>query len=184
MADLDKIKVGDTTYNIKDPGAVQKSTLTTKGDIYYASAAKTPARLGIGSSGQVLTVSNGVPAWVTPSGGSATHLYKHVWTVNSSTMFSDYYAHDIIIISTSNSTTDYAAVINGAINLYQGKVVFILEDYNSGDYYLFGVDSYSASTGDIDCRYFDNYNGILVFDEYNPFNTMAITVSDVVTQIA
>lgn len=166
-------------------GKTDKSTLTTKGDIYYASAANTPARLGIGSSGQVLTVSNGVPAWATPSGGSATHLYKHVWTVNTSTMSSDYYAHDIIIISTSNSTTDYAAVIRGAINLYQGKVVFIFEDWSGGgDYYLFGVDSYSASTGDILCRYFDNYNGVLVFDEYNPFNTMAITVSDVVTQIA
>jgi hypothetical protein len=32
------------------------STLTTAGDIAYASAAGTPARLGIGSSAQVLTV--------------------------------------------------------------------------------------------------------------------------------
>jgi len=37
--------------------------LTTTGDIYYASAAATPTRLGIGSSGQYLTVSGGVPAW-------------------------------------------------------------------------------------------------------------------------
>lgn len=43
--------------------------LTTTGDTYYASAAGTPARLGIGSSTQVLTVSGGVPAWATPAGG-------------------------------------------------------------------------------------------------------------------
>jgi len=32
-----------------------KSTLTTKGDIYAASAASTPARVGVGTNGQVLT---------------------------------------------------------------------------------------------------------------------------------
>jgi hypothetical protein len=47
-----------------------KSTLTTTGDIYYASGANTPARLGIGSTGNVLTVASGVPSWAAPAGGS------------------------------------------------------------------------------------------------------------------
>ena len=47
-----------------------KSTLTTTGDIYYASGASTPARLGIGSSAQVLTVAGGLPSWATPGGGN------------------------------------------------------------------------------------------------------------------
>jgi hypothetical protein len=46
-----------------------KSTLTTTGDIYYASAASTPARLGIGSTGNVLTVASGIPSWAAPAGG-------------------------------------------------------------------------------------------------------------------
>jgi hypothetical protein len=46
-----------------------KSTLTTTGDIYYASSASTPARLGIGSTGNVLTVASGVPSWAAPAGG-------------------------------------------------------------------------------------------------------------------
>ena len=46
-------------------------TLTTTGDVIYASAAHTPARLGIGSSAQVLTVSGGIPAWATPSVSAA-----------------------------------------------------------------------------------------------------------------
>jgi len=46
--------------------SVINNTLTsTTGDIIYASAANTPARLGIGSSAQVLTVSGGIPAWAT-----------------------------------------------------------------------------------------------------------------------
>jgi hypothetical protein len=41
---------------------------TTTGDIAYRSAtANTNTRLGIGSSGQVLTVAAGVPSWATPS---------------------------------------------------------------------------------------------------------------------
>ena len=51
-----------------------KNTLTTTGDIYYASAANTPARLGIGSSAQVLTVVSGIPTWAAPSGATASYV--------------------------------------------------------------------------------------------------------------
>lgn len=43
--------------------------LTTTGDTFYASAAATPNRLGIGSTGNVLTVAGGVPVWSAPAGG-------------------------------------------------------------------------------------------------------------------
>jgi hypothetical protein len=50
--------------------SIQKSLLTTTGDVIYASAASTPARLGIGTSGQILSVNgSGLPAWTTPAGG-------------------------------------------------------------------------------------------------------------------
>ena len=53
--------------------SVINNTLTsTTGDIIYASAANTPARLGIGSSAQVLTVASGVPSWATASAGGMT----------------------------------------------------------------------------------------------------------------
>jgi len=48
-----------------------KSTLTTTGDIYYASAANTPARLAIGSTSDVLTVAGGIPSWAAPAGGAS-----------------------------------------------------------------------------------------------------------------
>ena len=50
-------------------GVINNTLTTTTGDIIYASAANTPARLGIGSTGQVLTVSGGIPAWATTSTG-------------------------------------------------------------------------------------------------------------------
>jgi hypothetical protein len=46
---------------------INDSLLTTTGDTIYASGANTPARLGIGTTGQVLSVSGGIPAWATPS---------------------------------------------------------------------------------------------------------------------
>ena len=48
---------------------------TTLGDIEYRSAtANTNTRLAIGTSGQVLSVSGGVPAWTTISSGGMTEL--------------------------------------------------------------------------------------------------------------
>lgn len=41
--------------------------LTTTGDIIYSSSGSTAARRGIGSTGDVLTVSGGVPAWASSS---------------------------------------------------------------------------------------------------------------------
>jgi len=41
--------------------------MTTTGDTIYSSSGSTPARLGIGSTGQVLTVAAGIPSWATPA---------------------------------------------------------------------------------------------------------------------
>jgi hypothetical protein len=49
--------------------------MTTTGDTIYSSSGSTPARLGIGSTGNVLTVAGGVPTWSAPaSGGGMTSL--------------------------------------------------------------------------------------------------------------
>ena len=48
---------------------------TTLGDIEYrSSTANTNTRLGIGSTGQVLTVASGVPSWATSASGGWTSL--------------------------------------------------------------------------------------------------------------
>jgi hypothetical protein len=48
---------------------VNDSLLTATGDIIYASGVSTPARRAIGTTGQVLSVSGGVPVWATPTTG-------------------------------------------------------------------------------------------------------------------
>lgn len=49
-------------------GGTSQSTYTT-GDILYASASNTLTKLSVGSNGQVLTVSSGVPSWQAAAGG-------------------------------------------------------------------------------------------------------------------
>ena len=79
--------------------------VTTAGDTTYATAANTLARLGVGSTGQVLTVSGGLPAWagqvtsigaILDGGGSAiaanTIIYVRVpfaCTINEFTILAD-----------------------------------------------------------------------------------------------
>jgi len=59
---------GSAWTNLDTTGMV--NPMTTTGDTIYSSSGSTPARLGIGSTGQVLTVAGGVPSWATPAGGA------------------------------------------------------------------------------------------------------------------
>ena len=82
------IPLSDTFSQTVADGRFIKNTLTTTtGDIIYASGANTPARLGIGSSAQVLTVSGGIPAWTTPAGGGFTLLSTATLSNNASFNF-------------------------------------------------------------------------------------------------
>ena len=67
---------------------IDKSILTTKGDIIYASVANTPTRLGIGANGKVLKVVNGIPAWsddnnTTYSAGNGISLNGTTFSLNT-----------------------------------------------------------------------------------------------------
>jgi len=57
--DLDFTWAGDATNTVVDAA----------GDLLYGSAADTLSRLAIGTTGQVLTVSSGLPVWASPAGG-------------------------------------------------------------------------------------------------------------------
>lgn len=95
-------------------GGIQPTLLTTTGDIMYASSASNPARLGIGSSAQVLTVASGVPSWATPSSG--LNLIKRASfsnVANTGTTFDNvfttsYFQYLVVLesISASTSTDD------------------------------------------------------------------------------
>ena len=63
---------GSAWANLDTTGMV--NPMTTTGDTIYSSSGSTPARLGIGSTGQVMTVAGGIPSWATPSSGGMTVL--------------------------------------------------------------------------------------------------------------
>ena len=89
-----------------------KATLTTTGDIYYASAANTPARLGIGTTGQVLNVASGLPAWATASSGALTFIRRSSFSSVATTtttfdgIFTSTYKVYIVIVESMFSSTD------------------------------------------------------------------------------
>ena len=128
---------------------VPKTLTSTTGDIIYASAANTPARLGIGSSAQVLTVASGVPSWATPVSGSFTQLatgtvsgtsitlssisqsYKHLYLVLSSVQLSA--ATDLAVRPNNDSSTDYASVyLQVGGNTVAGRTTDTLIYFNGG----------------------------------------------------
>jgi hypothetical protein len=86
------------------------TAITTNGDLIYGTGSGTFSRLGIGSSGQVLNVSAGVPAWSTPSSGggmtllSTTTLSGATTTISSiSGSYKTLYA---VIYGVTNNTTE------------------------------------------------------------------------------
>jgi hypothetical protein len=81
---------------------IPKTLTTTTGDIIYASSANTPARLGIGSTNQVLKVTGGVPVWATASSGAMTKVtsasFSDVASVTVDECFTSTYKNYVIRI--------------------------------------------------------------------------------------
>ena len=99
-----------SAYDLAD-GAIPKTLTTTTGDVIYASAANTPARLGIGSTSQVLTVTGGVPVWATPAGGSGGMTLLDTVTlsgasVTSASLSGSYKNLQVIIKNQKDNTSD------------------------------------------------------------------------------
>ncbi len=62
-------------YGTLVTGGGLHNPMTTKGDtIYSADNSGTPARLGVGATGQVLTVAAGIPSWANASSGFANPM--------------------------------------------------------------------------------------------------------------
>ena len=64
------------------------STATTNGDLLYGTGSGALARLGIGSTSDVLTVSGGVPTWAAPAGGGGMTLMSTTTLSGASTTIS------------------------------------------------------------------------------------------------
>jgi hypothetical protein len=83
------------------------TTITTNGDLIYGTGSGTYTRRGIGSTGNVLTVSGGVPVWAAPAGGGkvlqVVQAEYSTGTTIASTTFTDTGLTASITPSASNS---------------------------------------------------------------------------------
>jgi hypothetical protein len=88
--------------------------MTTTGDTIYSSSGSTPARLGIGSTGQVLTVAGGVPSWATPAAGGGGKVLQVVYgstTTPTSVNTTTYTDTSLSASITPSATTSKVLVI-------------------------------------------------------------------------
>ena len=95
--------------------------MTTTGDTIYSSSGSTPARLGIGTTGQVLTVAGGVPSWATPAGGGGKVLQvvqslTTGYIATTSTSYTD--ANLSATITPTSATSKILIMITQAVRFY------------------------------------------------------------------
>jgi hypothetical protein len=112
----------DTTTKALNPS-------TTLGDIEYrSSTANTNTRLGIGSTGNVLTVSGGVPVWAAPAGGGKVLQVVQATTATQVSKANDSYSDAMSVSITPSSTSSKILLMfsgnfymNGANTLARGR---------------------------------------------------------------
>lgn len=117
--------------------------MTTTGDTIYSSSGSTPARLGIGSTGQVLTVAGGVPTWATAAGGKNFTLLN-----TGGTALSGSTTVTVSGISNADVIFVYIAGASSGTNAY--NVSFRVNGLSTGIYnyqgpYISAGSGYSAS---------------------------------------
>lgn len=90
------------------------SPITTTGDIIYSSAGTTNSRLGIGTTGQVLTVASGLPSWSTVGAASfAVNVGPSgtiAWSLVSGNTYNAVITHNLgtvnVVVQAADTTTN------------------------------------------------------------------------------
>jgi len=111
---------GSAWTNLDTTGMV--NPMTTTGDTIYSSSGSTPARLGIGTAGQVLTVNAGAtaPEWKTPAGGGGKVLQVVGATTTTATAVATTSYTDTTITATITPTSATSKILV----LVQGSVYY------------------------------------------------------------
>ncbi len=126
------------------------TTITTNGDLLYGTGSGTYTRRGIGSTGQVLTVSGGVPTWSTPSSSGSTLLAYATSSYGSnysttSTSFVDVNAS--LFVLTFTTPASGAVVLRATMPMEFASTGQGLYNWREGTTDLTGSDFVLASNG-------------------------------------
>ena len=143
--------------------AIPKSTVTTSGDIIYATGSGAVTRRGIGSTGQVLTVSGGVPTWATPAGGGKVlQVVMGTYSTQVSSFSNTYIDTGLSASITPSSSSSKVLVLvthNGNVSFTSSYLAMKLQR-NGGDILrLSDTAQYAGSTdirGSIGAVYLDS----------------------------
>jgi hypothetical protein len=159
--------------------------MTTTGDTIYSSSGSTPARLGIGSTGQVLTVSSGIPSWATPASGGGMTLLSTTTLSGTNTVINvaSGYINLFVVISgvTCNANYELAYRINNIAGTgYYGNAQRSYTTATNSDpadaFVVFAPGSTSAlssSANNVFTALIENYDSSTVYKTMS--NKMAIT---------
>ena len=146
--------------------SVVNNTLTsTTGDMIYASAANTPARLAIGSTDQVLKVTGGVPAWATPAAGGAGNMVQIATGTLSGAS---------VQITGLSSYTDILFLITGATNNTANGEFIVRINSTSTDHSTFG--SFWNGSSFTNGTNFSGDTNFYLAHTVNPSRTSALNV--------
>ena len=122
--------------------------MTTTGDMVYSSSGSTPARLGIGTTGQVLSVAGGIPSWATPAAAASgmTFISRTAISAQSSVTFDNVF---------STTYENYMIVFQGFFSDTSTPSVYFRwrksgpSTHTSGYYGAIGLISYNGATSSI-----------------------------------
>jgi hypothetical protein len=159
---LAKASAADMDFVWSADAAGMTNPMTTTGDTIYSSSGSTPARLGIGSTGNVLTVSGGVPTWSAPAGATLAIAQIATGTASGSSItLSSLTSYDTLKFRLRNFTTSTNTYLKSTINNNTSGVYDYV--YNAGTTNgtdLSQVMFNSGSDGDtsIDLSFVDNFN--------------------------
>jgi hypothetical protein len=102
-----------TWVTTDDTNAIQNAIVDAKGDLIGATAADTPARLAVGTNGQVLTADSTAAtglAWATPGGGGLVLInsttFSAASTVSVNSVFSSTYRNYKMVVSYTMSANN------------------------------------------------------------------------------
>jgi hypothetical protein len=141
---LAKASATDLDFVWSADAAGMTNPMTTTGDTIYSSSGSTPARLGIGTTGQILTVAGGVPSWSTFAGGGKVLQVVQASTTTEKFISSTSYV-DTNLTGTITPTSATSKIL--VMIVQSGQIFRAISGLNAAIQLLRGASVVWAPTG-------------------------------------
>jgi hypothetical protein len=148
---------GSAWTNLDTTGMV--NPMTTTGDTIYSSSGTTPARLGIGTTGQVLTVAGGLPTWATPAaggGGKVLQVVNATYSTQTST--------------TSTSYADTGLTANITPSATSSKILVLVNQVGCNR-------ANGSANGNLELQLVRSGTSIIEFEKYFGYNANSVEIN-------